>query len=185
MKLIVGLGNPEKQYQYTRHNAGFLCLDKIAQAQGLDWEFNKKFNSLTASKKDVLLVKPQTYMNQSGLAVAAIMNYYGLLPKKIKLFTKKDSDLTQKLLVIHDDLDLPLGRYKRSTNSRPAGHNGVASIISQLKTKNFVRLRIGISGQKPEKMPAKNYVLSRFSEEEIALLEKIFESVVKDAGDLN
>jgi len=173
MKLIVGLGNPGKKYKNTRHNVGFMVLDKIAEQNNLSWEENKKFKSLFSKNADTLYIKPQTYMNNSGLAVQALMSYYKLIPKKLGLLTAKNSDLSQVLTVIHDDIDIELGKYKIADNSGSAGHKGVTSIIQYLKTKNFKRYRIGIQGNKPEQMPTEKYVLENFKTEEFDIINKI------------
>ena len=176
-KILVGLGNPEKRYEQTRHNAGFMALERLAEANGLEWKENKRFNSLVATRGQTLLLKPQTYMNNSGLAVRAALSYYKLLPKSL-LSTKKDSDLNEVLTVIHDDLDIPLGKYKISTDSRSAGHNGVQSIIDHLKTKNFKRIRIGILTELKNKMPGEKFVLDNFRKDEIKTIFTIIKKIL-------
>jgi peptidyl-tRNA hydrolase, PTH1 family len=178
-KILVGLGNPDKHYEHTRHNAGFMALDQLAEANGLEWKENKKFNSLVATLSQTLLLKPQTYMNNSGQAVRAALSYYKLLPKNL-LSTKKDSDLNEVLTVIHDDLDINLGKYKISTDSRSAGHNGVQSIIDHLKTKNFKRIRIGILTELKNKMPGEKFVLDNFGKKETLVLEKVLGEVMNE-----
>lgn len=170
MKIIVGLGNPGEKYNNTRHNAGFMTLNFFAKKENLVWKFDKKFNISFIKHKDTFFIKPLTFMNNSGQAVALFMNYYKLLPKKIGLIKQKNSDLSQILTVIHDDLDIKLGKYKISIDSRAAGHNGVQSIIDHLKTKNFTRIRIGIKNHKPEQMPVEKYVLQDFDEEEMGVV---------------
>lgn len=172
MKIIVGLGNPGEKYNKTRHNVGFMLIDFIAQEHNLTWHEDKKFNAHTAKYDDTILIKPMTYMNNSGQAVQAILSYYKLLPKKLGILKTKNSDLSEILTVIHDDLDIDFGKYKISINSRSAGHNGVQSIIDHLKTKNFKRIRIGIKDNKPDQMPTVKFVLGRFSKED---LEKIID----------
>jgi PTH1 family peptidyl-tRNA hydrolase len=173
MKIIVGLGNPEPKYQNTRHNIGFLILDWLNPK--IDWKFNKKFNALTYSKGSNLFVKPQTFMNESGISVSKILNYYNLLPKKLGIFTKKDKDLTNTLIIIHDDLDINKGKIKFSNNSSSGGHRGVNSIIKNLKTQNFVRIRIGIKPENEEKkIPVINFVLQKMAEKEINLTKETF-----------
>jgi PTH1 family peptidyl-tRNA hydrolase len=165
MKIIVGLGNPGEQYDRTRHNAGFFALDVLLG--GVKWQFDKKFQALIYEDGGRLYVKPQTYMNDSGRAVRAVLDYYGLLPKKMGVFKIKDSDLAETLTVIHDDLDIDFGKYKIAVDSRSAGHNGVQSIIDQLHTKNFKRVRLGIRTGLLENIPAEKFVLARFSAEEM------------------
>jgi len=173
MKIIAGLGNPGEKYNNTRHNAGFIALDFFAKKENLIWKFDKKFNINFIKHNDTFFIKPLDYMNNSGQAVALFMNYHKLLPKKIGFIKEKNSDLSQILTVVHDDLDIELGKYKISINSRSAGHNGVQSIIDHLKTKNFRRVRIGIKNSKPEQMPVEKYVLQKFSEEEVVIINKI------------
>ncbi len=188
MKIIIGLGNPGEQYKKTRHNAGFMAVDAMARQAGENWQFNKKFNAETTSpqpspykgegeKKRLILIKPHTTMNNSGQAVQAIMSYYNLLPKKLGLVKAKNSNLADVLTVIHDDIDIELGKYKVSVDSRSAGHRGVGSIIQHLKTKNFKRTRIGIRTELTGKMPADKFVLERFRKEE----QKVINSLINES----
>lgn len=173
MKIIIGLGNPDDKYKLSRHNLGFLALDWINK--NVSWQYNKKFNSLVFSHEDKLFVKPQTYMNNSGLAVARILHYYHLLEKKMALFTRKNIDLKNTLYLIHDDLDINTGETKISFNSSSAGHKGVESVIREIKTQNFTRLRLGIkSDTKPPQMPTVNYVLQTLEEKELEFIKKSF-----------
>lgn len=154
MKLIVGLGNPGKEYELTRHNVGFFVIDQIVKG---DWK--KKDNSHifedNINGEKIIYLKPQTYMNDSGTAINDIMNYYNIDESNI--------------LVIHDDLDLPLGIYKIKKDSGDGGHNGIKSIISNIGNKSFNRLKIGISNNKS--IETKNYVLGKFSKNEINKIE--------------
>ncbi|NCD00605.1 aminoacyl-tRNA hydrolase [bacterium] len=173
MKIIVGLGNPEPKYKNTRHNLGFLILDWLNPSA--NWEFNKKFNALIFSDGINIFVKPQTYMNESGISVSRVLNYYNLLPKKMGIFAKKDLDLSNSLIIIHDDLDINKGKIKFSKNSSSAGHKGINSIIKHLKTKNFTRIRIGVKPENEEiKIPIANYVLQKMSENEIKINKESF-----------
>jgi PTH1 family peptidyl-tRNA hydrolase len=183
MKIIVGLGNPGHEYKTTRHNAGFLAIDELTSRLGLSWSVNKKCQADLAKTDETILVKPLTFMNDSGRAVRAVLSYYHLLPKKFGLFTAKGAELADKLIIIHDDIDLALGNYRISVDSRSAGHKGVQSIIDYLRTKNFTRLRLGIRAAQAEKMPTDKFVLQKFGADEImtlqqavnrALSEKIF-----------
>ncbi len=192
MQIIVGLGNPSEKYKNTRHNVGFMAVGAMAKQQNLIWQFNKKFNTEIAKTKDtecpighsvsenITLVKPQTFMNNSGQAVQAVLSYYKLLPKKLGIIQKKDSDLSNMLTVIHDDLDIELGKYKISLDSRSAGHKGVESIINHLKTKNFKRIRIGIKTEMADKMPAEKFVLQKFSEEEMKIINDLIPEIIKE-----
>jgi len=171
MKIIVGLGNPGEQYEKNRHNIGFMALDLLLGP--VKWQSNKKFQALIYEVGDSLYIKPQTYMNKSGEAVRAVMSYYGLLPKKLGIFSKKDSDLNDVLTVIHDDIDIEVGKWKISTDSRSGGHNGVQSLITHLQTKNFKRLKIGVKNDLLRtRIPADKFVLQNFSHEEKELIEK-------------
>jgi len=179
MNIIIGLGNPGPKYTNTRHNIGFSVVDALAQTKNLTWKESKKFNALVAEGTDLILVKPQTFMNESGSSVVKILRYYKLIPKTI-FGTKKDTDLSNCLTVIHDELDLPLGKYKLSVASSSAGHNGVQSIIDYLKTKNFKRLRIGISSELREKIKAENFVLQKFNDEEKNIIKDLLPELIKN-----
>jgi peptidyl-tRNA hydrolase len=166
MKIIVGLGNPGQEYENTRHNAGFMLVDKLAHDAGAVWKFNKRFKADIAESRGVFFVKPQTFMNESGIAVAAVLSYYKLLPRTLGILKAKGADLSQILTVAHDDLDIEFGKYKISIDSRSAGHRGVQSIINHLKTKNFQRIRLGIKPEEKNRIPADKFVLMKFSAEE-------------------
>jgi len=159
MKLIVGLGNPGKKYEKTRHNIGAFVVNKFLILNSPPFpkfKINKKFKSLITkgelNDEEVLLALPQTFMNNSGEAVKAIASYYKLEPHDI--------------WVIHDDLDLPLGKIRISRGSRAGGHKGVQSVIEELKTKDFIRFRLGIALPQRIKIPAEKFVLQKFSQEE-------------------
>lgn len=171
MHLIVGLGNPEKEYEGTRHNAGFLVIDKLLADSESETKFDKKSNAdvakSTINKKRVLLAKPLTYMNNSGIAVRALLDFYKLKP--------------EDLIVIHDDKDIPLGETRVQTDRGPAGHNGVKSIIEHLGTKNFMRIRVGVApAAQTEIKDTGNFVLGKFTKEEIKKLKKVIENTVKE-----
>ncbi|MDD5031653.1 MAG: aminoacyl-tRNA hydrolase [Patescibacteria group bacterium] len=180
MHIIIGLGNPGEKYKNTRHNVGFMAVDALAKNLGLNWEEGKKFQAQIAKGQNSLLVKPQTFMNNSGQSVQAVLAYYKLLPKKLGMFKVKDSDLSETLTVIHDDLDIPLGEYKTSIDSRSAGHKGVESIINHLKTKNFKRLRIGIRTEMIGRMPADKFVLEKFREEELKIIGNLITKLITE-----
>lgn len=168
MKLIVGLGNPGKQYEKTRHNLGFMAADALREIWGFeDWNEDKKTNSLTTSGKvgeeKICLLKPQTFMNLSGEAVAKFVSY-----KKIPL-----SDI----LVIHDEIDLPWKRVKMESNCGSAGHKGVQSIIESLGVKDFFRLRVGIGQDSAKLMKTENFVLGRLSDDELGSLSAIISDI--------
>ena len=172
MKIIVGLGNPGEQYRNTRHNTGWLLLDNWLG--DVSWSENKKFNALIHEDGEYLFAKPLTFMNESGVSVRKILDYYGLLPKNFGLIGKKDSDLTDVLTVIHDELDLAFGAYKIANDSGSAGHRGVQSIIDYLKTKKFTRLRLGIKNELLRTpIPPEKFVLDNFNREEKEKLKEL------------
>ncbi|MFA4833672.1 MAG: aminoacyl-tRNA hydrolase [Patescibacteria group bacterium] len=177
MNIILGLGNPGKKYELTRHNVGFMAVDALAKKSGGNWETNKKFQAEICQTGNTIFVKPQTFMNNSGQSVQAVLAYYKLLPKKLGVFKVKDSNLSEILTVIHDDIDIALGKYKISVDSRSAGHKGVESIINHLKTKNFKRVRIGIRAEIAGKIPAEKFVLEKFRQEELKIIDKIIENL--------
>lgn len=167
-KIIVGLGNPGIKYAKTRHNAGWLILDHLINElqketnQTITWRSKRDWLAEIAEIDNILLVKPQTMMNNSGQAVRAILDYYDLIV----------ADLSNRLLVIHDELDLPSGTVRWSNNSRSAGHNGVQSIIDHLGTQNFIRYRVSIQPIEPP-TDTIAYVLKNFSASELKNLQNI------------
>ena len=170
MKLLIGLGNPGEKYAGTRHNVGFEFLDKLQSTWNFPtFELNSKFNSLVSkgsykiqdTKYEILLAKPQTFMNLSGQAVKSILDFYKLSPEDI--------------LVVHDDKDILLGEFRLATDSSSAGHNGVQNIIDNLGTQKFKRLRIGVGTE--TNLPTDVFVLQKFSDEEKEKVEKVLEEV--------
>lgn len=159
MKLIVGLGNPGKEYLKTRHNIGFMCLDNILGDVKWKEKFNSLFFEIKESDEKIIYLKPQTYMNLSGNSVAAFLNFY-----KIDI---------EDVLIIHDDLDLAVGDFRMKTDSGSGGHNGLNSIIECLGTKKFNRLKIGISNKK--EIETKDYVLGMFTKKEEAEIKKVLD----------
>jgi peptidyl-tRNA hydrolase, PTH1 family len=180
MKLIVGLGNPGNEYKTTRHNAGFMAVDFLAEKKGLAWKMDKKFNALIIKDGDTIYLKPQTFMNESGISIQAVLAYYKLLPKTLGVMTKKESDLSDVLTVIHDDLDVDFGKTKESVDSRSAGHRGVESIINHLKTKNFRRIRIGIRSPLQGQIPTEKFVLQNFGAEEMEGIRDVISNLNLD-----
>ena len=164
IKLIVGLGNPGRQYEKTRHNAGFLFLDTLAQELGCAWSNESRFQGLFAegsvANNKVMLLKPDTFMNRSGQSVGKIARYYKLLPEEI--------------LVVHDELDFNPGVVKLKKDGGHAGHNGLRDIIAHLGAKEFYRLRIGIGRPTAGKVVA-DFVLSSPSKQEWELLVGAFD----------
>lgn len=178
MQIIIGLGNPGDNYAQTRHNTGWLALDYLAGSN--DWHLEKKFNAMIKQSGDRLYLKPQTFMNNSGESVYKALSFYHLLAKQFIGRTKKDQDLSDTVFVIHDDLDLDLGAWKISGDSRSAGHRGVQSIINHLKTKNFTRLRLGIkTSLLRQPIPPEKFVLQRFDRAELDTLKNTFEPSLK------
>lgn len=160
MKMVVGLGNPGEKYAKCRHNAGFIILDGIVASKGLSWEKSPKLKSEMCKSGETLFLKPRTFMNNSGEAVAAAKEYFGVDAADI--------------LVIHDDVDLAFGQVKRQFGVGHAGHKGVISIIEQLGTKDFGRVRIGIGRPEPEsEIPVDDFVLRDFEPEELEEIEKL------------
>jgi len=163
IKLIVGLGNPGRQYEKTRHNAGFLFLDSLAEELGCSWSNESRFQGLFAegsvANSKVMLLKPDTFMNRSGQSVGKIARYYKLLPEEI--------------LVVHDELDFYPGVVKLKKDGGHAGHNGLRDIIAHLGSKEFYRLRIGIGRPAAGKIVV-DFVLSSPSKPEWELLVNAF-----------
>lgn len=179
MNIIVGLGNPGEQYKLTRHNVGWIAIDALADNLNVSWEHNKKFKADIAKTADYLLIKPQTFMNESGVSVRAVMDFYKLLPKKLGFVQLGNQDLSDSLTIIHDEIDIKLGKYKISIDSTSAGHRGVQSIINHLKTKNFRRLRIGVGALTPSPIPTVNYVLMKFPDDEIKTVKELLPEIIK------
>lgn len=176
MKIIVGLGNPGEKYQNTRHNIAWLYFDYLLGP--VKWLENKKWSALIYEQGEYLYVKPLSFMNNSGLVVRKIIDYYKLLPKNFGLITKKDFNLQEILTVIHDDLDIPFGDHRSSFDSGSAGHRGVQSIIEHLKTKKFERLRIGIKNEQLRTViPPEKFVLQNFPRPEKDRLANIFSEI--------
>ena len=169
MKLVVGLGNPGRKYKSTKHNVGFMCLDYFAKENKLKFKKDNKFSGETLRMGNLVLLKPHTFMNESGQSVRKIMNFYNI----------SENDI----LIIHDDLDLPLGKTRLREKGSSAGHNGIKSIMSNIQTEEFKRVRIGID-KNPLYEP-KNYVLSSFSKKEKALVEPILIKVSEIITDFN
>lgn len=167
MKLIVGLGNPGQEYAKTRHNVGFMILNKMRVAFDFpEFELKTKLSGEVSkgmlNKTATVFLKPSTFMNQSGLSVSAVMSFFKITPPNI--------------LIIHDEKDIPLGETRVQTDRGSAGHNGVLSIIESLGTKDFSRIRVGIAPEGPVHDTA-NFVLHPFSKEEFSTLTSVFDSV--------
>ncbi len=166
---LIGLGNKDSQFSFTRHNIGYLFLDYLHIHLNFPvWQTKKSWNSYTATNHNLTLIKPLTYMNLSGQIIQKIFNY---LPPAQR----------NQILIIHDDLDIPFGKWKLSFAKGPKQHNGILSIENQLGTKKFWRLRIGIDNRTNHPTPTTGteYVLSRFTSDELTQLNQfIFPNIL-------
>ncbi|MBI2018121.1 aminoacyl-tRNA hydrolase [Candidatus Daviesbacteria bacterium] len=185
MKLIVGLGNPGEKYTKVRHNLGFMVVEELGKrvkGQGESWKYEEKFKSeildFTLNASRLTLVKPQTYMNNSGIAVKLLTTYYKLPASR--------GESTTDLIVIHDDLDLPLGKIKVRLGGAAAGHHGVESIINSLGTDKFIRVRLGIGNLRTQSSEHKHahvdtnkFVLEPFRHSEKSKVKHMIKQAVK------
>ena len=162
IRLIAGLGNPGPEYAATRHNIGFMVVDQLATQVGLAWEKSTKWRALSAKCGEAFLVKPMAYMNRSGEPLVTIAQFYKIEPHEV--------------LIVLDDLALPLGRIRLRASGSAGGHNGLESIILQFGTEEIPRLRVGIGAAPRE--GAVDYVLSRFFEEERPLVRSTIDRAV-------
>ncbi|MEQ1849112.1 MAG: aminoacyl-tRNA hydrolase [Candidatus Peribacteraceae bacterium] len=173
--VIVGLGNPGKQYERTRHNAGWMALDWLhKEIKAAEWQLKQKYLATIAegkmNEKDVLLVKPETYMNDSGNCIRKLVDFF-------------DLDCASQLLVITDDIDLPLGTHRFRKEGGPGTHNGLKSIV-QIFGEAFPRHRIGI-GPKNEHMDLAAWVLSRMSEEEVTAMQPSIKAITESVSSVS
>jgi len=172
LKLIVGLGNVGKEYVFTRHNVGFMVLDKIAERYSLRFKKSNIFKAYLVKsdlfKEKIMLVKPSTFMNNSGACVKKIVTHW-----KINV---------EEILIVYDDVDLPLGRIRFRIKGRSAGHKGMESVIQHLGSERIKRLKIGI-GRPHNRKDITDYVLSSFSEEEKDTIEDVLERAVLCCGE--
>jgi PTH1 family peptidyl-tRNA hydrolase len=162
MKLIVGLGNPGLEYEKTRHNLGFFIIDCLAKTMEIRGEFRDKFLGNYFQCADFILLKPQNYMNNSGDCVLSFVNFF-----KIPV---------DQILIIYDEVYFPLGSFRYKINGSCGGHNGIKGIISSLKNSKFKRLRVGVGYDKTKNLA--NWVLEKFTEEELAILSKTKEELL-------
>lgn len=166
MKVIVGLGNPGAQYANTPHSVGFEVVDAIAAELGLEWETKKAFSCLMAkgvfAGMPVLLVKPQTYMNLSGDSVAPVVKYHNATPAD--------------LIVVQDDIDIPLGRLRIRKNGSCGGHNGIRNIIERLGSQSFIRLKVGVGKDKSNVI---GHVLGKFDPASRTTVDKVVSASVQ------
>ena len=173
--LVVGLGNPGLEYLWTPHNAGFMAIDRIAQQEGVVVQ-NRRCRAVTATcrmaGRDVVLAKPETFMNLSGLAVSALVREF-------------EADPTEDLLVIYDELDLTLGTFKIRERGSPAGHNGARSVTSALGSQEWLRARIGVGPDLPPeakeamggRRPGRDFLLSPMRKAELTVLDEVLDRV--------
>jgi peptidyl-tRNA hydrolase, PTH1 family len=174
--LVVGLGNPGLEYIWTPHNAGFLAIDRIAQQESVTVD-NRRCRAMTATcriaGREVILAKPDTYMNLSGASVAALVREF-------------EADPSQDLLVIYDELDLPMGTFKIKERGSPAGHNGARSITGALETQEWLRLRIGVGHDLPPEAIAagastrrggRDYLLTPMRKADLTVLDEVLDKV--------
>jgi len=162
MKLFVGLGNPGKKYQHTRHNLGQMVIMSLSKDLKITSNSFSKLSAQIAEHQGSKFAVLDTYMNESGFAVSKIVNYFKIDP--------------QDLYIIHDDLDLPVGEYRLQFDRGPAGHNGVTSVIEQLGTQAFNRIRIGI-GKPTTPVDVEDYVLQPFSKDELVLITQTIDKI--------
>lgn len=161
--LLIGLGNPGREYQSNRHNFGFMLIDRLAvrlNARGLKVQSKAIVTTTTYEDRRLILAKPQTYMNLSGQSAQGLLNFYKLP--------------MENMLIAHDDLDIPFGTIRMRPGGGPGGQRGVASTIERLGTKDFARLRLGI-GRPPGRMDPSAYVLQDFSREEVKILSELLD----------
>ena len=169
MIIIAGLGNPGEKYKNTRHNVGFQVVNEFAKENNFpEFKLSKKSNALVSenvlNEKKIIIIKPQTFMNESGKAVKALL---------------KNTTRTV-LVVIHDDIDLPLGKIRISKNRGSAGHKGVESIIKEIGTKDFTRFRIGVSSKTEKPKNVEKYVLQKFNKEEEKIIKEVIQEITTE-----
>lgn len=172
MKLVVGLGNPGEKYKHTRHNVGFMVLNQLQKDANLgNWTFDKGSNVEVIKTNTGVFVKPQTFMNESGSAVYAVL-------KNIDYPALSKRDFSN-VFVVYDDLDLPVGKYKLQLGTGPKVHNGVNSIKERLGSDQFWHIRIGTDGRQGDRsMDPEDYVLSGFTQDEWEVMQKVIGAIV-------
>lgn len=164
--LIAGLGNPGKEYLFTRHNVGFLSIDLLSECFNIP--LKKKIKKSYSGNKfvdenNIILMKPLTYMNLSGTVIQSALARFRVIP--------------ENLIVIHDDLDLPLGKIRIKKKGTSAGHKGIQSVIDNIHNNNFIRIRIGIKSEYKENLSTEEFVLSQFSKSEIKILKESIKKI--------
>lgn len=166
MKIIVGLGNPGEKYKNTRHNLGYRVVDTIAKNQKFKRRFESDIIEGVINDEKVLLIKPQTFMNDSGKAVRTLVDFYKINPKNI--------------WVISDDIDLLVGKIRIRTQGSSGGHKGLQSIIDSLGSQKFPRIRIGIRNPEADKIPREDYVLQKFNKKERDIISEVVEKSTEE-----
>jgi peptidyl-tRNA hydrolase, PTH1 family len=167
MKVIVGLGNPGREYKDTRHNVGFMVLEKIATDTGVGFQTNKKLFSQIIKLPDLILIKPETFMNDSGKAVRAVIDYF--VPAL---------DF-HNLYVVHDDLDIEIGKTKTQLGKGPKEHNGLQSIYQHLSSDQFWHVRVGVDAREGIRLVSgSDYVLGKLKDDESLIVDKVCETIV-------
>lgn len=165
--IIAGLGNPGKEYEYSRHNAGFLCIDILCNKYNIKTD-RVKYNALTCTASieghSCLIMRPQTYMNNSGESIKAAADFYKIPPENV--------------IIIFDDISLPVGTLRIRRKGSAGGHNGIKSIIWQLNSDNFPRLKLGVGAKPDPDSDLKDYVIGRFSKEDLGIMKKTMEKAV-------
>lgn len=171
MHIIVGLGNPGSEYARTRHNIGYMVIDALAITLSMKFEYQEKVHGFLAKKDDLYLLKPATFMNLSGQSVRAVLEYFGE--------GKPNPEQLKKVFVIHDDLDIPLGKYKIQLSKGPKVHNGLLSIDQHLGSDAYYHVRIGIENRGAERslIPGSKYVLTNFISGEQDKLNQVIPQV--------
>lgn len=167
MKLVIGLGNPGRKYKNTKHNVGFMCLDLYAKKNKLTFKKENKFNGESLKTGNLILLKPHTFMNLSGESIRKIIQFYDVQ--------------IENVIIIYDDLSLPLGKIRLREKGSAGGHNGIKSVIQHLHTDQFKRVKIGIDSN--PLIETKNYVLSKFSKEESKIIDESIETVTNIIDD--
>lgn len=176
MKFIIGLGNPGSEYQRNRHNVGFMLVDLLAESldSGVVWQKNNKLKAEIAKVGSIVLIKPQNYMNNSGQVARQVIGFY-----------EKNLSLSD-IIVIHDDLDIAFGEYKIQQGKGPKAHNGLIDLDKHLGGSDYWHIRIGVDNRGGERsgMSGADYVLANFTNEELAKLEQINQSLINQLKDL-
>jgi PTH1 family peptidyl-tRNA hydrolase len=174
MQLIVGLGNPGSEYVRTRHNVGFKVIDALAVALSTRFSYQKKVHGQLAQKDDIFLLKPETFMNRSGEAVRATLEYFGE--------GKPTTEQLKHVFVIHDDLDIALGKYKIQQGKGPKVHNGLLSITQCLGSELYINVRVGIENRGTDRLlfPGGKYVLAPFTSIEEDKLRQVIPQIVQE-----